>query len=733
MLRQILLVVTFILVLSTLVLGESDFYKEFKVYYNELGSELATKPPAEVAEVSNFVYKKDVATFTFTGRMYLLRHLDDRPTTAIFIGEGHARVDIPSALERQSMWYASGDSVVDESFETAFLDFSDDFDLKIREQFTFVKDNLPWRDFNKTQQGEFFFKPVIMHEYDNYFELVRSHYERAEDGYFWIHFNRYVFSFDPNRPEEVVVGYEHEGGDLAPTDGVVMQRMEHNKYDEYGMSEIPYPTTIVNRTGTLTMGGMDGTQIDDADITVSMQINRDSLRFISMYLHYNLKLDSMYYNGQPVDFWRRNTFTFLGIMLPEYVHKGDTVELRLFYHGKDFHPALPFVEDPTPSLHDIAFAVPKGFDYLMPAYEPTDPQDKKHEWYRCAPAEPYRMLLWEPAATGYDTITVVSSVGLNVNFLNSSSISKTHEGCFIPQETFQNTTVAAFDFIAGRLGIPMGAFTMWVYPQAGVSMPGLMSVSQVTCYKDQTGGLPMAAALEAGRQWFGGLMKPRSDREYWLIDAVPDYLSIMHTTSLNPGVGFGELARRRNEIYTQIETDENWPLGAGRRVEATERQAKGCWIMHMLHYLMFDVENRSDRTFLRFLYELKDMVNNAQYTNEDIVRLAEKHYGEPLDWFFHEWLFQRDIPEYDVDYRIEQREGGYSVVGTANTSGVASGFKMPIIMRVEFDNGESDYKRVMVGGSSTAFDIGPFASKPKELIFNEFYSVLSKDKVNKSK
>ena len=63
-----------------------------------------------------------------------------------------------------------------------------------------------------------------MHTYDNYFQLLRSVYERAEDGYFWIDFDRYVYSFDPNRPEEeVVVAYEHEGGDTEPTNGAVLQ------------------------------------------------------------------------------------------------------------------------------------------------------------------------------------------------------------------------------------------------------------------------------------------------------------------------------------------------------------------------------------------------------------------------------------------------------------------------------------------------------------------------------
>ena len=96
-----------ILVLALTALSaraESEFFKQFKDAYNQMGSDLAVKPPADLAQISNFIYQKDVATFTFiSGKMYLLRHVDGRPTTAIFLGEGHASIRIPSHVERQSL------------------------------------------------------------------------------------------------------------------------------------------------------------------------------------------------------------------------------------------------------------------------------------------------------------------------------------------------------------------------------------------------------------------------------------------------------------------------------------------------------------------------------------------------------------------------------------------------------------------------------------------------------
>lgn len=736
MMRFTQILMLFLLLVSgaaTDVLADSEFFKEFKDHYGELGSDLATKPPAELATIKNFVYHKDVATITFNdGILYLLRHIEGRPTAAIFIGKGTATVKIPSHTERQSMMYAARDSVVNEEFETAFLNFSDDLDLKLKEQFTFERTNLPWRDFNKTQQGEFFFKPVVMHEYDHYFQLMRSLYERAEDGYFWIHFNRYVYSFDPNRPQEVVVGYEHEGGDQVPTDGAVMQREERAIYDDDEISNIAFPTTALKRHGQVTLGGLDGLSMDAADVTIDLLVNVDSLRFVSLFLHHNLKVDSLYYNGQPCDFHRRGSFAFIGVILPEYVYKGDTLSLRCFYHGRDFFPGLPFVEDPKPSEHDLKFAVRKGFDYLMPGGELADNQGGEYKWYHAAPPEPYRLFPWQPLATGYDTISLTSDIGLPLQILQSSSIDKVRERCFIPHDYYRQTNLNAFNFMAARFGIPVGAFVVTVYPQEAISFPGMMGVSQTTCYTDGTGGLAMSAGMEAARQWFGAAMQSRSDRELWLFDALPDYLSIMHvSTAVDPGVAFGELSRRRNTLYTVVGNDNDWPLASGRRVDAVLRQAKGSWVIHMLRYLMFDTQTASDRAFLGFLNELKTTFNSSEFTNHDIQLLAEKHYGESLDWFFHHWVYGRNLPEFNVEYRKVESDHSHTITGTVRTSGVPDSFKMPVIVRVPSPDGTSGYHRIWVDSPAVTFELGPFDDEPGDIVFNEFFSVLSKDKVKK--
>jgi hypothetical protein len=718
---------------SGLVSAAADPLTSFKDFYDQMGSGLATKPPAELAEISNFVYEKDVATFTFTsGSMYLLRNADGRPTTAIFVGQGHAKIDIPSHTERVSMFYAAGDSVVDVNFENAMFNFSDDFDLRLKEKFTFQRTELPWKDFNKTQQGEFYFQPVVMHTYDNYFQLIRSLFERKADGYFWADFGRYGFTFDPNRPEEVLVGYEHEGADQEMTIGAQMQRREKGVYDDFRMSDLSYTTTALGCVGTMEMKGMDGQVIDKADVTMKVLLNADSLRFVSLFLHYNLKLDSLYVDGAASLFKRRNDFVFIGVILPEYRHKGDTLTFRLWYHGKDYQSALPFVENPTPAPVEITIDAPKGYGYVAPGIMPAEATDSKRERFLSAPQEPYRVYQMQPYASGYDTIPAVSDIGLTVNFLKSSSINKNKFGDFIPDEYYRTTVMGAFNFMTGRFGPPVGTFVVWVYPDSNRSLPGLMSVPQVMALVDGTGGLPMVAGNAAARQWFGTLMQPKTDREFWWLDAIPDYLSLAYVSEASgPSIFFGELLKRRNGLFTIMSNNEHWPLAAGARVDGPNRVLKGIWVLHMLRYLMYDLSTHSEQKFFSFLNDFKTLATSRVFSNEDVMKLAEKHYGASLDWFFEQWVYERDVPQYKVTYAVEKRTDGYYVGADVAVGGVSNQFRMPVIVRIEDTKGNSTYHRPEIAGAFTHFELGPFADEPSQVIFNEFVSVLSKDDVKK--
>ena len=727
-----------VMLLVSVSQAETDFFKKFKSDYGIISEDLMNHP-CEMAQISNFVYEKDVATFTFEeGEIYLLRYVNDRPTTAVFIGKGSARINIPSHVERQSLMSVSRDSLVEQEFETCFIRIGDDFDLRLKEKFATDTTEMKWREFNvgaKKPQGEMFFRPIINHTYDNYFQLLRSVYERRSDGFFWIDFNRYVFMFDPNRPEEVTVAYEYQGGDIVATDGAVFQRQERAVYDDAQMSDINYPTTILDRQAEIEMSGLDGKYLEGAQTTIQVQVNADNLKFVSLFLHHNLKTDSIYYNGQPVDFHRRKNFAAIGVILPQYQYQGDSLTFTLWYHGKQFDHAIPYVENPQVSPHAFTFITPKDYNYFMPGIGATEKFNGRRQRFEVIPQNPYREFIFQCYASGLDTVTVASDVGVPLNFLDWELMDKKYSDCFIPMEMFEETTMEAFNYMASQFGPPIGAFSIYVSPAGTYSMPGVLCVPQIACVTEGSmqalGGFHSVAGRQVARQWFGSLMRPATDREIWLTDAAPEYAAVLFLQSALGSVGYSHLLHRRDSVYRVDDLKRDRPLAVGSRAKNEIRSNKGLWVLHMLRFLMYDIDTGTDRDFLKFMHELALITSMKSYSNDDIVKLAEKHYGEPLDWFFKHWLYETGFPDYHVEYTITNQDDGYYVEGDVVTRGVDASFRMPVMMRVIAGEQGSIFVRESIDGLHDTFKLGPYSIEPTELVFNEFYSVLCKQKVKK--
>ncbi|MCH9024085.1 MAG: hypothetical protein IH931_02015 [candidate division Zixibacteria bacterium] len=739
MTRIICFAIAVLLALSTSTFADSDEFKKFKADYKQLNIDLLNTA-CEVIEVENFVYQKDLATFTFEkGTFYLLRYVNDRPTTAIFSGQGRASISIPSDVERNSLRAVAKDSVVNESFEYCFIRFGDNLDAKLKEQFKAERTKLSWKIYNiaKQGQGEVFFRPVIQHYYDNYFQLLRSCYERADDGFFWIDFNRYVLAFDPNQPEQFRLSYEFQGGDFAITSAAVLQRQETAVYENADMSMIKYPTTSLKRHGKIKMGGSDGTRLEAAESSIKIVINRDSLKYVSLFLHRFLREDSIYYDGAKVDYKRRKDFAFIGLILPEYKYKGDTLNFTLWYHGKNFDNILPYVDNPAASTVSFEFEVRSGSNYYMPGKMATSSSGRKTDSFEAIPDHPYNTFNIQGYVSGTDTVKFNSDIGIQLNLLRLGYINKRNFTCFIPDHTHQGAVVDAFNYMTSKFGSPHATFEIFVSPEDGRGMPGLIFAPQVVCLSEREafGGIDLIAGNGVAEQWFGGALRPMSDRELWVGTALPKYLSLLFVEhNRNARAYYSNLFNRRDTLLNFIDRRWDKPLATGNRLSATLSSNKGIWLMHMLRILMFDTEKRTTTKFMRFLRELSVVCNNSTFTNSDIIKLAEKHYGGSLSDFFEHWLYDFNIPEFNVEYSFTKKDDGHYISGAVVTKKVGEDFAASVIMRVRLKGDgkdESVYFREIINGPSDTFELGPFSREPKEFKFNEFFSVLSEDKVKK--
>lgn len=725
-----------ILLLAVTAFGKTDFMKDFESRYNAIDDDIVNYP-GEKFVVDNFVYQKDLATFTFTGDIYFIRYVDGRPTTILFDGSGHADLTLHTLFDKQALLGITKDSVISEDFERCIIRFADDLDLKIREKYQGEKTSIKWKTFAqiREERADFYFKPTIYHEYDNKFEQVRSIYERNEDGYLWVAFNRYIYSYDPNRPAEVKIEYEYEHNVFSPVAITSLPKNSSPATTIAEYSNLDYPTTMINRRGDIEMGGMDGCRLENAAVEVDVVINKDSLRFISMFLHDNLKLDSIYYKDAPVDFHRRKDFEFTGVILPDYRPKGDTVTLKFFYHGLNYDRVFPYVENPSPSTHKLKFHVPKSYTYLIPGVYEVDQSDNKMKTYVSEPTYLTDVFQYQGMVTGIDTLVKPTPSGINLKIIKSQALDKKTD-CYVPDEIFDSCVVDAFNFFTLLFNNPIGTFEIFIYPDSFNSMPGLVEVPQVACYNDYgyqyLGGYDNYTGKALSQQWFGNLMKPASSREKWLRPALNEFLSMMYLQQKSNENYYNTLYLKRDSLFLLNEKNHDRPLfTASSAYDTTIINNKGPWLLHMLRFVMFDYEKQSDAVFRRFLYDLYMRTNGKTFTTADFIKMAEDAYGSPLDWFFNSWLFSAKYPEYNVKYSFVEENGQHYVDLDVKTKVINSDYKMPVAIRVTDINGQIFLKQVMIEGESDTVRIGPFENKPDKIVFNELFSVLGKEKVDK--
>ncbi len=751
MVRKIGLVLIIVMIAGAVNAVDEAFVKQFENNYKILDQGLLNNT-GEVTEIENFVYEKDVATFTFIeGDIHFQRYVNGRPTTAIFVGEGTVAIDVPLHTARQSLWAVAKDSTVNEEFEVLVVRFADDFDLALKEKFTFTQETLEWGVMAKAKgetQGAVFFKPMIEHPYDNYFRLLISTYERGPDGFFWTDFHRYTYTFDPNWPDEVQIGYEFEGGDIVATTAASFRRKEAGLYDDTLSSRANYPTTMLEKTGTVRLSGADGRRIDAAEVKFDLLVNADSVRFPWFYLQFNLRLDSVKIDDQKLHFERRRSFEYIGLILPKYYYKGDTLHLTAWYKGTNFDHFLPWINDPTPCPINLTFEVRENYNYYMAGMNPPEKIDGGYARISSNFPAPLNQFYFHCYPGGIeDTVDVISDIGLTINFVISEKEAK-RQKCFIPSERYRSSIKSAFDLFSGMYGQPPQTFVEYVIPTGFLSMPGMMKVPQIACVTEGNwqivGGFDFVAGNGVARQWFGALMRPASHREVWFEYALPVFSGLQFVEhNRSSSEYFANLNVRRDSLYSQLDIGQEMPLAAGDRLNSyydenklndflrTILSNKGVWLLHMLRFMMYDYETGSEAAFSAMMRELYLTVNNKSFTNADFINIAEKHFGDQLDWFFARYLYGAYIPKFSVEYEFVERDGSWYVPVTVDISDVPPSYKMPIMMRVTQSGGEFAFLRQWIEGPHTEFEMGPFDNKPDEFIFNEYLSALGRSSVSK--
>lgn len=210
---------------------------------------------------------------------------------------------------------------------------------------------------------------------------------------------------------------------------------------------------------------------------------------------------------------------------------------------------------------------------------------------------------------------------------------------------------------------------------------------------------------EIAHQWFGNAVTEADWDDVWLSEGFATYFTLLfieHAYGRDEFVRGLEASRRTVLTYAAAHpgyTIVHKNLARMEDVTSSHTYQKGSWVLHMLRGVIGDEAfQRGIRIYYRRHF-------NANATTADFRRAMEEASGQPLAWFFDQWLYQGGNLKLDGHWTYDARAKQLRVT-LDQTQDDGSVFRMPLEIAVYASAGAvPTVHRVEINAKSNVFTI----------------------------
>lgn len=287
-------------------------------------------------------------------------------------------------------------------------------------------------------------------------------------------------------------------------------------------------------------------------------------------------------------------------------------------------------------------------------------------------------------------------------------------------------TPAMLEFFEGLIGVE---YPWDKYAQVAVSefvVGGMENVSNTLqtdrTLHDERSALDRSSeglvAHELAHQWFGDLLTCRDWSHLWLNEGFATYFQIL----------FAEHERGVDELRLEIRGEQRGFMRAdGRRArpmvsngftrQGDEQNAnvytKGSSVLHMLRFVL------GDDAFKAAIRHYTAKHAGQLVDTRDFQIAINEATGQPLDWFFEQWVYGAGHPKFEVRAEWDEatRTETLRVKQTQATGGATPVFRMPVDLKFVV-GGKPTIRRVWVHEKEHVFSF-PLEGRPEIVRFDD--------------
>jgi aminopeptidase N len=129
---------------------------------------------------------------------------------------------------------------------------------------------------------------------------------------------------------------------------------------------------------------------------------------------------------------------------------------------------------------------------------------------------------------------------------------------------------------------------------------------------------------------------------------------------------------------------------------------------------------------------MRDYVSSYAHreaTTADFQAVVERHVGQSMQWFFDQWVYGVQIPRYEYSWERERNADGQWIVrGRVDQFDVDSTFRVHMPITLVFEEGRRTFVQE-ISGSGAQFSTPPLGEKPSEVVFNDYLTILCREKI----
>lgn len=719
--------------------------------------------PARVATVADLTVQRDVGALRLkSGKLYLCAPIDGKVVAAVFVGDGSFAFRPPIDVERDHLRRFFQTDAIDDSFTSAVLFFTDITARELDTRATFKPGEVSsdasnaLKDFVSSlvdsDNGEIdpsFIRALIGSRADSLFVAAVDCQRHG----------RLYFSIDQTEDEEVSLqrlARDHVVGDF--TREIISQ---HHLQDEYMTPTMAVDTTvdfmidryrIASRIGT----GLEFSAAYDVDITMVRDV-----AWTFFYLMPELVIDSMRWSsGERAEFYRAEDSYVVWLRNSPGLKRGATARLSMRAHGEPlgrsyntvylkssslWYPRNDFLRH-TPA--ELVYETPQQFMFASAGRPDGEPIENNNGTFTS------RWILEYPSRNISFNIGYFYEVKVTPDSLPTIVVLRDREASKSVGEQIAwdvENGIRFFTHLYGPLRSTYFSATQIPFSH-GEAFPGLIHLSWIT-FEDnlrdrirpgqevtREGFNEFFRAHEVAHQWWGIGVDFATYHDQWLSEGFAEYSGLMYLQAVHKKNELffdwlryykSRIVDNRNSIFGKGQ--EAGPIWLGNRTSTSTTEGdyhliiynKGAWVLHMLRVLMLDINTLSDEKWRAMMREFYGSHVGKHATTESFQRVAEKHAGASLEWFFKQWVFGTAIPTYAYSYTVTPTpEGKFLLKVRVIQTDVPTDFKSYPIVTIDFGDRSMSRARRPVVGPSTVIEL-LLPEEPDQIIFNDFESVLA--------